>query len=90
MSLSATPLQVGSTFTEEPTSEREIMNVDEVRQMAKEKIEQLAAELERGQSATLKAYLAAMARFPRYSLNNLLLITAQRPQARQVAGFTTW
>jgi len=34
--------------------------------------------------------LAAMSRMPRYSLNNLLLIAAQRPQARQVAGFTTW
>jgi hypothetical protein len=41
------------------------MNVEEARQMAKDKLEQLAAELERGQSETLKAYLAAMAKFPR-------------------------
>ena len=66
------------------------MNVEEARQIAKEKIEELAAELERGQSETLRAYLSAMSRMPRYSLNNLLLIAAQRPQARQVAGFTTW
>jgi antirestriction protein ArdC len=66
------------------------MNVEEARQLAKEKIEQLGAELERGQSETLKAYLAAMSRMPRYSLNNLLLIAAQRPDAGQVAGFTTW
>jgi len=66
------------------------MNVEEARQIAKDKIEQLAAELERGQSDTLKAYLAAMSRMPRYSLNNLLLIAAQKPDARQVAGFTTW
>jgi hypothetical protein len=53
------------------------MNVEEARQIAKDKIEQLAAELERGQSDTLKAYLAAMSRMPRYSWNNLLLIAAQ-------------
>jgi hypothetical protein len=66
------------------------MNVEEARRLAKEKIEQLAAELERGQSETLKAYLAAMSRMPRYSLNNLLLIAAQMPDARQVAGFAAW
>jgi len=66
------------------------MKIEEARQIAKERIEQLAAELERGQSETLKAYLAAMSRMPRYSLNNLLLIAAQRPDAQQVAGFTTW
>jgi antirestriction protein ArdC len=66
------------------------MNVEEARQIAKEKIEELAQELQRGQSETLKAYLAAMSRMPRYSLNNLRLIAAQRPDARQVAGFTTW
>jgi hypothetical protein len=67
-----------------------MMNIEEARQLAKEKIEELARELERGQSESLRAYLAAMSRMPRYSLNNLLLIAAQRPQARQVAGFTTW
>ncbi len=67
-----------------------MMNVEKARQVAKEKIAELAQDLERGQSATLRAYLAAMSRMPRYSLNNLLLIAAQRPQARQVAGFTTW
>jgi len=66
------------------------MNAEEARQLSKEKIEELAQELERGQSETLRAYLAAMAKMPRYSLNNLLLIAAQRPDARQVAGFTTW
>ena len=77
-------------FIEEPTSEREIMNVEQARQMAKEKIEELAQELERGQSATLQAYLAAMAKFPRYSVNNTLLILSQRPDAQQCAGLRTW
>jgi hypothetical protein len=66
------------------------MKVEEAREIAREKIEQLAAELARGQSDTLKAYLAAMARFPRYSLNNMLLIATQRPDARQIASFGTW
>lgn len=81
---------MGSLLIEEPTSEREIMNVEEARQMAKEKIEQLVAELEHGQSDTLKEYLAAMAKLPRYSLHNLLLIMAQRPDAQHCAGLRTW
>lgn len=67
-----------------------MMKVEEARQIAKEKIEALAQELERGQSETLKAYLAAMAKFPQYSVNNTLLIMAQRPDAQHVAGFTMW
>ena len=81
---------MSSLLIEEPTSECEMMNVEEARQIAKKRIEQLGAELERGQSETLRAYLAAMSRMPRYSLNNLLLIAAQRPDAQPVAGFTTW
>ena len=35
-------------------------------------------------------WLATAARLPHYSLNNLLLIAAQRPQATAVAGFHAW
>lgn len=67
------------------------MNVEEAQRVAKEKIQQLAAELERGESATLRAYLATMAKLPRYSLHNLLLIMAQRPGTQQqCAGLRTW
>jgi antirestriction protein ArdC len=34
--------------------------------------------------------LQVAARFPRYSTNNVLLITAQRPDATTVAGLRTW
>ena len=34
--------------------------------------------------------LQVAARFPRYSPNNVLLITAQRPDATRVAGYRTW
>jgi len=50
----------------------------------------LAAALEQGKSQTLVAYLAAMAKFHRYSFGNVLLIAAQRPDARRVAGYRTW
>ena len=36
------------------------------------------------------AMLTAASRFHRYSLGNVLLITAQRPDATRVAGFNTW
>ena len=51
------------------------MNIEEAKQAAQDAFEQLAAELEQGQSETLKAYLAAMGRFWRYSLRNAMLIT---------------
>ena len=67
------------------------MRIDEARRLAEVKIEALAQELERGQSDTLKAYLAAMAKLPRYSVHNLLLIMAQRPGAQQqCAGLKAW
>ena len=50
----------------------------------------LVAEVEAGHSARLKAYLATMARFHRYSLGNVLLIGMQCPQATHVAGFRAW
>jgi hypothetical protein len=66
------------------------MKIEEARRMADTVLQQLAAALERGQSETLRAYLAAVGRFHRYSLRNALLIEAQRPRAQRVAGFHTW
>jgi len=51
---------------------------------------ELAAALEQGKSDSLRAYLAAVARFHRYSAGNILLIFSQRPDASHVAGFQTW
>lgn len=55
-----------------------------------EALEQLAMDLEHGQSETLRTYLAVMGRFHRYSLGNQMLIALQRPDATHVAGFQTW
>jgi len=53
------------------------------------------AMLERGIAAILDGdafarYLAALARFHMYSLNNVVLIQAQRPAATRVAGYRAW
>jgi len=50
----------------------------------------LIQALEAGKSETLKAYLATMSRFHKYSWGNLLLIAFQRPTASYVAGFNRW
>ncbi len=66
------------------------MKVEQAKQIASKAIELLSDALERGHSETLRNYLAAMARFHRYSLHNLILIVSQRPDATRVAGFHTW
>src|SRR5260370_17117209 len=66
------------------------MKVGQAKQIASQAIEQLSQALERGHSETLREYLAAMARFHRYSLHNIMLIASQRPDATHVAGFHTW
>lgn len=58
--------------------------------MAEAAISRLAAELEAGRSEALTNVLAALSRFRRYSWQNVLLITAQRPNATQVAGIHAW
>ncbi|HVB56926.1 MAG TPA: ArdC-like ssDNA-binding domain-containing protein [Candidatus Acidoferrales bacterium] len=66
------------------------MKVEQAKQIASKAIEQLSQALEAGHSETLRKYLAAMARFHRYSLHNIMLIASQRPDASHVAGFQTW
>ena len=53
------------------------------------------AALEQGVDAILtsdgfRAYLTAQARFRQYSVNNVLLILHQQPDATRVAGYRTW
>ena len=60
------------------------------RKIVQEALNRLSAELEKGNSETLQNYLAAMSRFRRYSWSNVLLISAQRPDATSVAGIHGW
>src|SRR6202521_3744411 len=66
------------------------MKVEQAKQIASKAIEQLRQALEAGHSERLKEYLAAMARFRRYSWHNVMLIASQKPNASHVAGFHAW
>jgi hypothetical protein len=66
------------------------MKIEQAKEITEKAIGQLADSLERGHSEELQKYLAAMARFPKYSLHNVCLILAQRPDAVRVAGYHAW
>lgn len=53
-------------------------------------IEELSASLEAGHSDQLKTFLKVLGRLHRYSFGNALLISLQKPEATNVAGFGTW
>ena len=65
------------------------------KQSNKERIKEITAGIEKGilelfESDRYRNYLTTMSRFHRYSLNNVMLIHAQRPEATLVAGFSKW
>jgi hypothetical protein len=66
------------------------MKIEQAKQIANKAIEQLSQALEQGQSQTLRNYLAAIGRFHRYSLRNVMLIATQNPTASYVAGYNAW
>jgi hypothetical protein len=66
------------------------MTTEHIRKLVSHATDKLIADLEAGKSEQLRAYLAAIGRFHRYSLGNVLLIWSQRPTATHVAGFHTW
>jgi hypothetical protein len=66
------------------------MNSHEIAELTIKAIEELAGALEAGRSEALTRYLAAIGRFHKYSLHNVMLIVPQKPAATHVAGFHTW
>ncbi|MGB2678047.1 MAG: ArdC family protein [Candidatus Acidiferrum sp.] len=66
------------------------MNSENVKKVTNQAIEQLITALNQGRSETLTQYLAAIGRFHRYSLRNVMLIASQKPAATHVAGFHAW
>jgi len=66
------------------------MKIEQAKQLTQQSIEKLIEALESGKSEALKAYLAAMSRFPKYSFGNVMLIAFQMPSASYVAGYQTW
>ena len=66
------------------------MNSENIKKITNQAIEQLITALNQGRSETLTHYLAAIGRFHRYSLRNVMLIASQKPTASHVAGFHAW
>jgi hypothetical protein len=66
------------------------MDSENIKKIANQAIERLITALNEGRSETLTQYLAAIGRFHRYSLRNVMLIASQKPTASHVAGFHTW
>ena len=65
------------------------------KQTNKERIKEITAGIEQGikelfESDRYRKYLTTMSRFHKYSLNNVMLIHSQRPDATLVAGFNKW
>ena len=66
------------------------MKREEVSELVERGIRELNEALAAGKSDRLQQYLDVMARFPRYSFNNCILIAVQFPEARIVQGFHAW
>lgn len=66
------------------------MNSKQIVELTTKAVEELASALEAGRSEALTQYLAAISRFHKYSLHNVMLIVLQKPDASHVAGFHTW
>ena len=65
------------------------------KQSSQERMREIVDSIETGikelfESDKYRKYLATMSRFHRYSLNNVMLIHLQRPDATLVAGFNKW
>jgi len=66
------------------------MNTASVKRLVGQAMDRLIADVEAGHSDRLKAYLAMLGRFHRYSWRNVLLIHVQCPEASRVAGYRAW
>src|SRR5688572_15977063 len=66
------------------------MNRTDAQKLSKQTLDDLAAQLEGGKSESLITFLDAMARFHSYSFGNVMMILAQKPDAKRVAGLRTW
>ena len=64
-------------------------------QSSKDRLREITAGIEEGikqlfDSEKYAQYLQTMSRFHRYSVNNVMLIHSQKPNATRVAGFNKW
>ena len=61
-----------------------------LQKLTNEALETLCHSLENGKSQELVNFLNVMAKFPKYSLRNIFLISAQNPRASLVMGYKKW
>lgn len=66
------------------------MKREEVSELVERGVRELNEALAAGKSDRLQKYLDVMARFPRYSFNNCILVALQFPEASIVQGFHAW
>ena len=66
------------------------MKREEITKLIKQGVHELHQALAEGRSDRLQTYLDVMARFPRYSFNNCMLIALQDPDCTMVQGFRAW
>lgn len=66
------------------------MKKEQVEELVESGIESLETALKAGKSDQLKKFLEVMAKFPRYSFCNTLLISNQFPTASMVQGYRAW
>lgn len=66
------------------------MKREEVKELVERGVRELNEALAAGRSDRLQQYLNVMARFPRYSFNNCMLIALQFPEAQLIQGFHAW
>ena len=66
------------------------MKREEVKELVDRGIKELNEALAAGKSDQLKLFLDVMARFPKYSFGNCILIAMQFPEATLVQGFHAW
>lgn len=62
----------------------------ELKKLTDEALQSLCKDLEAGKSEQMIQYLDTMARFPKYSFRNILLILKQKPSASYVMGYKSW
>ena len=68
---------------------------EEQQALYRERVKEISGQLEEGlknlfQSEQYTTWLNTMAKFHTYSVNNLILIALQKPDATLVAGYNTW
>ena len=66
------------------------MKREEITKLIEQGVQELHEALANGRSDQLQTYLNVMARFPRYSFNNCMLIALQDPDCTMVQGFRAW